>query len=72
MSINYLMTDFDECSLNNPRRACDQMCFNTNGGFSCSCEEGYVLANDRFCEGIVYAYLNIEAGLFSRDTWCPG
>ncbi len=43
--------DIDECSrdLDN----CNQLCSNTNGGFSCSCMDGFQLQNDnRTCEGI--------------------
>ena len=46
-------TDVDECSLNNTIHGCDQICINTNDGFNCSCEEGYVLANNgKSCEGM--------------------
>ena len=33
--------DIDECAMNDT--LCDQVCMNTEGGFSCFCMEGYAL-----------------------------
>ena len=42
------LLDVDECSLN----VCDQQCLNTEGSFSCSCEAGYTLNEDKVsCTG---------------------
>lgn len=46
----FLYIDTDECSLDED--VCGQICTNTDGGFFCSCENGYLLENDsRTCEG---------------------
>lgn len=42
--------DVNECSVGIEN--CSQLCNNENGGFSCSCNEGYLLMNDGIsCEG---------------------
>ena len=34
---------------------CDQLCHNEDGGYRCSCEEGYMLLdNNRSCEGTFF------------------
>ncbi len=44
--------DIDECIINGPN-ICDQVCTNTEGSFTCGCEEGYVLDTHRaLCSGI--------------------
>ena len=61
--------DINECSPFNPTHNCDQICNNTDGGFDCSCEEGYLLANDskscegmyRDCIGCCFQYLNVQS-----------
>lgn len=50
-SCMYNESDINECFEQDPTHNCDQFCNNTDGGFSCSCEEGYVLINDSKCEG---------------------
>ena len=49
--LNSCHTDVNECSsadLNN----CDQLCTNEPGSFSCSCNDGYLLAEDlHTCHG---------------------
>lgn len=46
---------------------CSQVCTNNDGGFSCSCKEGYRLANDRIsCEGIILATKERERGLYFK------
>ena len=40
--------DIDECALFGP---CDQTCTNTEGFFSCGCEEGYTLESTTQCVG---------------------
>ncbi|XP_019645245.1 PREDICTED: fibropellin-3-like [Branchiostoma belcheri] len=39
-------TDINECSPNNGRGPCEQLCTNTDGSFTCSCNDGYVLNQD--------------------------
>ncbi len=36
-----LLTDIDECELNNG--GCWHNCMNTDGSFMCSCNDGYIL-----------------------------
>ena len=43
-------TDHDE-SENNTHH-CDHTCHNTQGGYYCSCDDGYRLVNTHSCEGI--------------------
>ncbi|XP_037773595.1 signal peptide, CUB and EGF-like domain-containing protein 3 [Penaeus monodon] len=46
-----IMTDIDECSVNNG--GCDDICINTPGLFSCSCSSGYMLHMDgRSCTDV--------------------
>ncbi len=40
----YHLVDIDECSTNNG--GCAQVCTNTDGSFMCSCNSGFVLADD--------------------------
>ena len=58
-----LCSDTDECAsgLDN----CDQVCSNDNGGFSCSCLDGFqLLNNSRTCEGTKStASMSIIAGI---------
>jgi len=47
---HYVIADVNECSLNRDR--CSQICHNTPGSYSCSCQNGYNLASDgRTCNG---------------------
>ena len=49
-SIFFLYSDINECS--SGTHNCSQVCVNNDGGFSCSCYEGYRLGNDMIsCEG---------------------
>ena len=51
MQASYKSTDIDECSLN--ATLCGQLCTNTDGGYTCSCENGYQLIDGSSeCEGI--------------------
>ena len=46
----FLCLDIDECAEN--RDNCDQLCTNTQGGYTCSCRSGYSLAsNGQDCNG---------------------
>ena len=40
-----IFIDINECAEN--RDSCAQICTDTDGGYSCSCEAGYDLASDR-------------------------
>ena len=44
-----LFADIDECFAGTDM--CDQTCTNTEGSFSCSCDEGYNELPDGTCEG---------------------
>ena len=48
----HLLADVNEC-LSGTLNTCQQKCTNTEGGFSCSCNVGYVvnLANSTLCDG---------------------
>ena len=46
----YVTTDINECANSNP---CEQNCINTDGGYNCSCKNGYTLNEDGYsCNGI--------------------
>ena len=46
----FFPADVDECAMNDT--LCDQVCMNTEGGFSCGCMEGYALdAATNQCQG---------------------
>ena len=44
LSIFLLSPDVDECQLDTD--GCSQICTNTIGSFMCSCNDGYILADD--------------------------
>ena len=47
----FLALDIDECALANG--GCHHICDNTNGSFSCMCDEGYELDEDgQQCNGV--------------------
>ena len=46
--INCIVTDHDECASS----PCDHMCTNHDGHYQCSCRDGYVLRNSRYCDGV--------------------
>ena len=50
---NFHLTDIDECTVNT--HACDHICHNTPGSYSCSCRLGYTLdqSDRRTCTGNV-------------------
>lgn len=41
--------DTDECSIKTDD--CEHTCIDTEGGYNCSCYEGFKLMNDNKCEG---------------------
>lgn len=45
---NKLCVDVNECD----KDVCDQDCENFDGGYSCSCQDGFELINNRKCKGI--------------------
>lgn len=48
--IFYYSADVNECARNTDN--CQQVCVNTNGGFRCACNTGYLLNSDgRTCRG---------------------
>ena len=60
----YQYTDIDECS--EGTHNCDQVCTNTEGSFTCSCNSGYtLLSNGRSCIGMyrssLYDIVNIPS-----------
>ncbi len=60
--------DVDECATGNG--GCDQMCANSPGGFSCSCNAGYALAADgRSCEVVTAC---VDASSSGLVAWWRG
>ncbi len=48
--MHYIVSDVDECALDNG--GCAQLCTNNNRSFECSCIRGYTLAVDNLdCSG---------------------
>ena len=45
-----LFTDIDECSDSTHNCHADATCANTDGSFTCTCNEGYT-GNGTFCSG---------------------
>ena len=43
------LPDVNECEVNNG--GCAHTCTNVEGGFICSCEEGFILASDKMSCG---------------------
>ena len=43
-SSKFIFTDIDECSLGTT--SCNQVCYNTEGSFICTCYDGYQLHHD--------------------------
>jgi hypothetical protein len=49
--ISCAYTDIDECTADTD--GCGQVCTNTDGSFTCSCNSGYTLdSNGRTCNGM--------------------
>ena len=47
----FLTLDFDECQ-SNQTNSCSQLCINAPGSFSCECQNGYSLNDDKeSCDG---------------------
>ena len=46
MLSNYVPADTDECS--NGTSQCQQLCTNTQGGYTCDCTTGFVLDGDGY------------------------
>ena len=49
-----LYTDINECGTGNG--GCDQHCTNTKGSYNCSCDDGYVLADNELDCDSKYIY----------------
>ena len=48
--LSFHSSDINECASNNGN--CEQLCNNTKGSFTCSCQLGYILnADQRTCDG---------------------
>ena len=63
-----ISADVDECALSTDE--CDQNCFNTEGSYTCSCRDGYVLNGDGLtcsvsCSG---TFTNL-IGSFQTPDW---
>ena len=47
----FLTLDFDECQ-SNQTNSCSQLCINAPGSYSCDCQNGYSLNDDKeSCDG---------------------
>ena len=67
--------DFNECRQESTN-ACEQVCVNTPGSYSCACNVGYRLnADGRTCQGTTTCSINTERKrhLFVNyiDLFCP-
>jgi len=71
--------DIDECAMN--KGGCEQNCTNINGGFKCSCDNGYTLNTDELsCDDIDDCVSNpcqnggicSDAGINSYNCDCTG
>ena len=49
--LSFLTLDFDECQ-SNQTNSCSQLCINAPGSYSCACQNGYSLNDDKeSCDG---------------------
>ena len=63
-----IFIDIDECSENTDN--CEQVCSNTPGSFNCSCNEGYVLADNGYsCTVTCGGNLTGSSGSFQTPGW---
>jgi len=65
--LSFLTLDIDECMVANG--GCAHICNNTDGSFSCMCDEGYELDEDgQQCIGMHINWLN---GVYRCDSLKP-
>ena len=49
----YYFVDIDECQLE--IHSCEHICINTDGNYTCACDEGYMLDIDEWnCNGMSF------------------
>ena len=66
LNIFFISSDINECDPAKPLSRCIQMCLNTPGGYTCSCENGFKLSKDGYdCEGICWFIM----ALFNLFDW---
>lgn len=71
MTIRLLLcSDVDECAQSNG--GCQQNCFNTEGGWECSCENGFVLLNGRNCQGKREKCVLFSSSVHAKCLFCMG
>ena len=59
--LNFLLSDIDECS--EGTSGCSQLCTNTIGNYTCTCDNGYQLTNDdHTCTDIDECTVNNNGG----------
>jgi len=62
--VSWLMTDINECAVNNG--GCQHDCCNTPGSFTCRCPPGYQLTADaRHCQGEHSLYIDAASAFFA-------
>ncbi len=67
----FLPVDFNECA-DASTNDCDQDCTNNLGSYTCSCQDGYILAGDnKDCLGMYVAYtVSLKKSKFFVDHDC--
>ena len=62
-----ICADVDECE-NNTLNECEQICINSEPGYSCSCEMGFQLdVNERTCSGActeTFCFVEFKVGYY--------
>ena len=68
----FIFSDIDECETKSLHR-CNQICNNTLGSYSCSCEKGFEINRDGYtCEGMkAVCYFNLAVLTLIYSNFTP-